>query len=52
MTVRAYDRYGNQFTLTCEDWTAVCICHETDHLDGVLYIDKVCVPPKGKAEEF
>lgn len=51
VTVRAYDRYGNQFTITCEDWTAVCLCHESDHLDGILYIDKKCVPPKGKAED-
>lgn len=51
VTVEAYDRYGNKFTLTCEDWTAVCICHECDHLDGVLYIDKTCVPPEGMAED-
>ncbi|MCQ2556278.1 MAG: peptide deformylase [Clostridia bacterium] len=46
VTVRAYDRHGNKFTYTCENWTARCVCHETDHLDGILYIDKVCVPPK------
>lgn len=51
VTVSAFDRYGNKFVLTCEDWTAVCICHEADHLDGVLYIDKACVPPKGMAED-
>lgn len=51
ITVQAYDRYGNPFTYTCEDWTAVAICHENDHLDGVLYIDKTCVPPKGKADK-
>lgn len=51
VTVTAFDRYGNKFTLTCEDWTAVCICHESDHLDGVLYIDKLCEPPKGYKEE-
>lgn len=51
VAVQAYDRYGNQFTLICEDWTAVCVCHEYDHLEGVLYIDKICVPPEGMAEE-
>lgn len=51
VTVQAYDRFGNKFTLTCEDWTAVCVCHETDHLDGILYIDKKCTPPKGRAED-
>ena len=52
VTVTAFDRYGNKFTLTCEDWTAVCVCHETDHLDGILYIDKTCVPPEGMAEDY
>ncbi len=51
VTVAAFDRYGNKFTLTCEDWTAVCLCHENDHLDGILFTDKICVPPKGKAED-
>ncbi len=48
VTVVAYDRFGNKFTLTCEDWTAVCVCHECDHLDGILFIDKICEPPKGE----
>ncbi len=47
VTVVAFDRSGNKFTLTCEDWTAVCVCHESDHLDGILFIDKICEPPKG-----
>ena len=51
VSIDAFDRYGNKFSLTCEDWTAVCVCHEYDHLDGILYIDKVCVPPKGMAED-
>ena len=51
VTVTAWDRYGNKFTLTCEDWTAVCLCHESDHLDGILYIDKTCTPPAGMAED-
>lgn len=51
VTVKACDRYGNNFTLICEDWTAVCVCHENDHLDGILFTDKVCVPPEGKAED-
>ena len=38
--VRAQDRDGNWFEVEGEDMTARCFCHETDHLDGVLYIDK------------
>lgn len=39
VTVRAFDRDGNEFEMTCEDMTARCVCHELDHLDGRLYID-------------
>ena len=39
ITVKAYDRFGYAFTLTCEKWLARCICHEVDHLNGVLFID-------------
>ena len=40
ITVQAYDRFGFPFTLTGEKWLARCICHEIDHLDGVLFVDK------------
>lgn len=41
LTVSAFDRFGNPFTLTCTDWTAIVIMHEYDHLEGILFIDKV-----------
>lgn len=41
VTVTAQDRYGYEFTVTGEKYLARCICHELDHLDGVLFIDKV-----------
>mgnify|MGYP002989043293 CR=1 FL=1 len=37
---RAQDRYGKPFELEAEGYLAVAVCHETDHLDGVLFIDK------------
>lgn len=40
VTVKALDRYGYPFTLKGEKWLARCICHELDHLDGVLFVDK------------
>ena len=40
VTVRAQDRKGNSFTITAEGFKARAICHEIDHLDGILYIDK------------
>jgi len=41
VTVRAQDRKGKPFELTAEDLFARAICHELDHLDGVLYVDKM-----------
>ncbi|MBE7073484.1 MAG: peptide deformylase [Clostridiales bacterium] len=40
ITVSAFDRFGYPFTLTGEKWLARCICHEIDHLDGILFVDK------------
>lgn len=34
------DRYGKKHKVTAEGWFARAICHETDHLDGILYTDK------------
>lgn len=39
--VRAQDRNGKTFTITAEGFKARAICHEIDHLDGILYIDKI-----------
>lgn len=41
VTVRALDREGNEFELTGYDLLAKALCHEIDHLDGILYTDKV-----------
>lgn len=40
VTVRAQDRNGKVFTVKGEGLKARAFCHEIDHLDGVLYIDK------------
>ena len=39
VTVRAQDRYGNEFTVSGYGLTGRCFCHEIDHLDGVLFVD-------------
>lgn len=38
--VRAFDRFGKQFTVNAEGFLARAFCHEYDHLNGVIYIDK------------
>lgn len=40
ITVKAFDRYGYPFEITGEKYFARCVCHEVDHLDGILYVDK------------
>ena len=40
VTVRATDRYGKEFEMSGSELLARAFCHEIDHLDGVLYIDK------------
>lgn len=41
VTVRAQDRNGNNFTVTGEGLKARALCHEIDHLNGILYTEKV-----------
>jgi len=38
--MKAQDRHGNWFFLTGEGLKARCICHESDHLDGVIFKQK------------
>ena len=40
VTVRAMNRKGEEFEITGHELLARCFCHELDHLDGALYIDK------------
>jgi len=40
-TVRAQDVQGKEFTLTGEGLLARALCHETDHLNGILFIQHV-----------
>jgi len=47
VTVKASDRYGNEFVITGVDLLARAFAHEIDHLDGVVFIDKA-VKGKGK----
>lgn len=39
--VRALNRKGETVEITGEDLLATAICHEIDHLNGVLFIDKI-----------
>ena len=40
VTVRALNRHGEEIEVTGHELLARAFCHELDHLDGKLYIDK------------
>lgn len=39
--VKAFNEKGEAFIITGEGDLAKCLCHEIDHLEGILFIDKV-----------
>ncbi|MFT3741598.1 MAG: peptide deformylase [Gammaproteobacteria bacterium] len=39
--VKAQDRHGNPLEFEAEDFMAKCIQHELDHLNGVIFIDRL-----------
>ena len=41
ITLRAFDRTGGQVELHAFDFEARVIQHETDHLDGILFFDRM-----------
>ena len=40
VTIKAQNRKGEYFTITAKDFFAKAICHEYDHLEGIVYVDK------------
>ena len=38
--IKALNRNGEEFELEADSLLARCICHENDHLNGILFIDK------------
>ncbi|QIW14957.1 peptide deformylase [Pasteurellaceae bacterium RH1A] len=41
VTVKALNRKGEEFTLEADELLAICIQHEIDHLNGVLFVDHI-----------
>ena len=48
ITFEAFDRNGYYYQMTVEGPVAMVVGHELDHLDGILYIDKLVDKPKEK----
>jgi peptide deformylase len=45
--VEAYDREGNPVRIHAEGFHAIVLQHEIDHLNGVLFIDRISVLKRG-----
>ena len=53
IVIRGKDRDGNEQEYTFEGFEAVVMCHEFDHLEGIIYTDKAIetFPMTDEAEE-
>lgn len=51
LTVKFQDERGVPHILTCDGLLARCIQHETDHLNGVLFIDRMAKPVREGIDE-
>ena len=41
LTIRAVDENGDSLQLSAEGLLAQCLSHELDHLDGIVFVDKI-----------
>jgi peptide deformylase len=46
---RGFDQHGEPLTVAGNGFLARALQHETDHLDGVLYIDRLTGDPRRQA---
>ena len=51
VTINYQDRHGNTKTLDAEGLLAIAIQHEMDHLEGILFIDKLSYARRKKFEK-
>lgn len=49
--LKAMDRFGEEHIYEFDDYYTTVICHEYDHLDGILYSDKLVDPTKDEDDE-
>ncbi len=42
--VKYTDLEGEDHEIEGEDLMARCVCHEVDHLNGIVFVDKLCEP--------
>lgn len=44
VTVSGFDRKGRPIAVSGSGFLAATLCHEIDHLDGILFMDKAKIP--------
>ncbi|MBR5753243.1 MAG: peptide deformylase [Clostridia bacterium] len=50
ITVEYQDRYGEPHVEELEGFPAVCYCHEIDHTNGILFLDRLNPEPHDREE--
>lgn len=50
--VEAQDRYGKPVVIDAEGFLARAFCHEIDHLEGILFVDKAIEPTEEELHEM
>ncbi|NKQ40169.1 MAG: peptide deformylase [Sulfurovum sp.] len=51
VTIEYQDRYGKKFTIEDDEFLAVALQHEMDHLDGKLFVEKLSYMKRKKFEK-
>jgi peptide deformylase len=41
VAVRAYDEFGKEFTVDADGLFSICLQHEIDHLDGIVFTERM-----------
>ena len=52
MKLRAYDEHGEEYEIRVREEIAIAFQHELDHLDGILFIDRIDKNNPFKNREF
>ena len=52
LTVEAYDIDGNKFTIRVREDISIAFQHELDHLDGILFVDRIDKNNPYKNQEY
>ncbi len=41
VVVKAFDEFGKEFTAECDGLFSICLQHEIDHLDGIVFTERM-----------